>query len=181
MALVIFLAFSLLLQGALGELLCEELPIEMCSFSISSAGKRCLLETYASTTDAATKFQCKTSEVLVNINMNGHIETDECIRACGLDRNVVGISSDTLIDSRFASKICSSGCSDNCPNIVDLYNDLALAEGMELSGMCMALQNSPRRMMAQVRGSGSASGPASSAAGPFGSAALTPDSVESLC
>ncbi|XP_027174894.1 uncharacterized protein LOC113774549 [Coffea eugenioides] len=179
MALVLFLVFSLLLQGAFGELICEELPAEMCAFSISSSGKRCLLETYAPT-DATTKYQCKTSEVAVNINMNGHVETEECIKACGLQRNVVGISSDTLLDSGFASELCSQDCSENCPNIVDLYNDLALAEGLNLSEMCKALKNSPRRIMAQVRSSGSASGPASSAAAPFAAEALNPASVESL-
>ena len=179
----------------------------MCAFSISSSRKRCLLETYAPT-DATTKYQCKTSEVAVNINMNGHVETEECIKACGLQRNVVGISSDTLLDSGFASELCSQDCSENCPNIVDLYNDLALAEGkrsgfwyessmldwmrgvkswccwiliaftgLNLSEMCKALKNSPRRIMAQVRSSGPAS---SAAAAPFAAEALNPASVESL-
>lgn len=125
----VFLFFLIIfLEFYTGELICEELPAEICSFSISSSGKRCLLETYAST-DQATKFLCKTSEVRVNVKMNSHIETEECIKACGLDRYSVGISSDTLFDSRFAPKICSPDCSDNCPNIVDLYHDLALAEG----------------------------------------------------
>lgn len=107
--------------------MCEELPIGMCSYAISSAGNRCSLETYA-TSFGSTEFQCKTSQVMVE-NIREHIESDECIKACGLDRNSVGISSDTLVDPRFASKICSSPCSDNCPNILHLYHNLALAEG----------------------------------------------------
>ncbi|KAK3003380.1 hypothetical protein RJ639_018132 [Escallonia herrerae] len=59
MAWVLFLVLSLFLQGALGEIICEELPARMCSYSISSSGKRCFLENYAST-DGTTEFQCKT-------------------------------------------------------------------------------------------------------------------------
>ncbi|CAI9778732.1 unnamed protein product [Fraxinus pennsylvanica] len=46
MKVIIFLAFALFLQGALGVLVCEELPVGLCSFSVTSSGKRCLLETY---------------------------------------------------------------------------------------------------------------------------------------
>ncbi|KAL3530831.1 hypothetical protein ACH5RR_010153 [Cinchona calisaya] len=171
MALLLFLAFSLLLQGAFGELVCEELPVGMCSFAISSTGKRCLLETYASNV-GPTKFQCKTSEVMVNNNMREYIETDHCINACGLDRKAVGISSDILLDPRFAAKICSPDCSNRCPNILDLHQDLALVEGMLLSELCRALRNSPRRAMSQLVSS-SASGPVVSSE-PWG-----PASVES--
>ncbi|CAI9106892.1 OLC1v1006136C1 [Oldenlandia corymbosa var. corymbosa] len=171
MALVLFLAFFVFLQGAFGGLICEELPMEQCSYAVSESGYRCLLET-----EETTKFQCKTSGVIANNDIHDHIETDECIKACGLDRNIVGISSDGLIDSRSLSNICSFDCSLNCPNIVDLYNDLAMAEGADLTEMCKALQNSPRRMMMVskvVRSSGIASGPVSAAfaSAPYAAAA----------
>lgn len=111
-----------------GELVCEELPIGMCSFAISSGGNRCSLETYTSRRDGSTKLQCKTSQILVD-EIKEHIESDECINACGLERYSIGISSDTLLDSAFALKICSNDCSKNCPNIADLYHNLAQAEG----------------------------------------------------
>lgn len=110
-----------------GELVCEELPVEMCSFAISSYGNRCLLETYWKR-DGSTEYECKTSKVMVN-DIKEHIETDECISACGLDRNSVGISSDNLLDLDFTPKLCSPHCSQHCPNIADLYHNLALAEG----------------------------------------------------
>lgn len=58
-----------------------------------------------------------------------YIESDDCIRSCGLDRNSIGISSDALLDPFSVSKICSSACFHNCPNILDLYHNLAMAEG----------------------------------------------------
>ncbi|KAL2508342.1 Uncharacterized protein Fot_31989 [Forsythia ovata] len=127
MKMIIFLAFALFLQGSLGELVCEELPVGLCSFSIASSGKRCLLETFASN-DGTLEFQCKTSEV-VAINLHEYIEADECVSACGVDRKSVGISSDSLLDSQFTAKLCSPQCYQNCPNIVDLYYNLAIGEG----------------------------------------------------
>lgn len=115
--------------------MCEELPVEICSFAISSFGNRCLLETttrpYASSSEEF--LQCRTSPVQVltvnDDNLREYIESDDCIRSCGLDRNSIGISSDALLDPFSVSKICSSACSDNCPNILDLYHNLAMAEG----------------------------------------------------
>ncbi|KAL2508335.1 PAR1 protein [Forsythia ovata] len=127
MKMIIFLAFALFLQGSLGELVCEELPVGLCSFSIASSGKRCLLETFASN-DGTLEFQCKTSEV-VAINLHEYIEADECVSACGVDRKSIGISSDSLLDSQSTPKLCSPQCYQNCPNIVDLYYNLALGEG----------------------------------------------------
>ncbi|KAG8663001.1 hypothetical protein MANES_01G166300v8 [Manihot esculenta] len=131
MALIIFLAMSLLLHGALGELVCEQLPVELCSYSIASSGKRCLLENFA-TKDGKVKYQCKTSEVVVDV-MQEWIESDECVSSCGLDRNTVGISSDGLLQPQFLAKLCSDDCYQGCPNIVDLYLNLALAEGISFS------------------------------------------------
>jgi len=115
----------------LGELVCEQLPVDLCSYSIATSGKRCLLENYA-TKDGGVKYQCKTSEVVVGIVLSEWIEIDECITACGLSRNTVGISSDSLLQPQFLTKLCSKSCSQACPNIVDLYSNLALAEGTSI-------------------------------------------------
>ncbi|KAJ4846187.1 hypothetical protein Tsubulata_037242 [Turnera subulata] len=152
MALIIFLAFSLLLHGALGDLICEELPVELCSYSIATTGKRCLLETDM-TKEGETKFQCKTSEVVVDV-LKEWIETDDCVKACGLDRNTVGISTDSLLNPQFLAKLCSDACHQNCPNIVDLYTNLAMGEGAYLPTLCA----NPRRALSQTRSSGAAAG-----------------------
>ncbi|KAL3530833.1 hypothetical protein ACH5RR_010155 [Cinchona calisaya] len=166
MAMIFFLAISLLLQGALGDLVCEEVPVGMCSFSISSTGKRCTLETG----DQTGEFQCKTSEVFVN-SIREHIESDECISACGVDRNVVGISSDFLLESQFTAKLCSKHCLNNCPNIVDLYSNLALAEGVLLPKLCKDQETNPRRAMSQISSSGVADTPRGQFSFPRGRAA----------
>ncbi|CAI9778731.1 unnamed protein product [Fraxinus pennsylvanica] len=173
MKMIIFLAFTLFLQGTLGELDCEELPIGLCSFSIASSGKRCLLETYASN-DGTTDFQCRTSEV-VAINLHEYIEADECVSACGVDRKSVGISSDSLLDSQFTDKLCSQQCYQKCPNIVDLYYNLALGEGAFLPDMCKSQPTNSRRSMAQIQSSGAALGPIA-AAGPMSTVAPSPSS-----
>lgn len=107
--------------------MCEELPVGLCSFSIASSGKRCVLETLQSD-GGDLGFQCKTSEVTA-VDMPAYIETDECVSACGVNRRSVGISSDTLLETQFTFKLCSPHCYYNCPNIVDLYRNLAMAEG----------------------------------------------------
>ncbi|PSR95076.1 (+)-gamma-cadinene synthase [Actinidia chinensis var. chinensis] len=166
---ILFLAFSLFLQGVLGDIVCEELPIGMCSFSIASSGKRCLLETSATNGGSTVAYQCTTSEVVVK-DMPEWIESDECIRACGVDRYSVGLSSDSLLEPQFTAKLCAPACFQNCPNIVDLYNNLALAEGVFLPGLCKIQHTNPRRAMSQLLSSGAASGPVSAeAAGPASS------------
>eukprot|EP00258_Populus_trichocarpa_P020365 XP_006388431.2 uncharacterized protein LOC18110135 [Populus trichocarpa] len=165
MAFIAFLALSLLLNGALGELVCEQLPVDLCSYSIATSGKRCLLENYA-TKDGGVKYQCKTSEVVVD-KLNELIEIDECITACGLSRNTVGISSDSLLQPQFLTKLCSKSCSQACPNIVDLYSNLSLAEGVYLPNLCA----SPRRAMYQTRSNGDA------APAPVSVGALSPESA----
>lgn len=110
-----------------GEMVCEDLPNDVCAFSIGSSGKRCLLETYA-TRDGTVEYQCRTSEVVVE-RMADYLETDECVKACGVDRNSVGISSDALLEPQFTAKLCSPACYQQCPNIVDLYFNLAAGEG----------------------------------------------------
>lgn len=111
-----------------GELACEQLPVELCSYSIASSGKRCLLENFP-TKDGKVEYQCKTSEVVVDI-MQEWIESDECVSACGLNRNTIGISSDNLHQPQFLAKLCSDDCYKACPNIVDVHFNLALGEGI---------------------------------------------------
>lgn len=111
-----------------GDIVCEQLPTELHLFSIASNGRRCILENYVSPTDRKLEYECKTSQVAVDI-MHEWIETDDCINAYGVDRESVGISSDALLQPHFTAKLCSSARYLNCPNIVDLYFNLALGEG----------------------------------------------------
>ncbi|KAJ6984531.1 hypothetical protein NC653_022725 [Populus alba x Populus x berolinensis] len=104
MAFIAFLALSLLLNGALGELVCEQLPVDLCSYSIATSGKRCLLENYA-TKEGGVKYQCKTSE------------------------------------PQFLTKLCSKSCSQACPNTVDIYSNLAIAEVPAVSRTRLARSN----------------------------------------
>ncbi|KZV29947.1 hypothetical protein F511_17551 [Dorcoceras hygrometricum] len=162
-----FIVFFLFLHGILGELVCEELLVGECSFSVASSGYRCLLETFEST-DGAVSYQCKTSRVTAN-RMDEHIESDECVSACGVDKSSAGISSDALLDTHFTTQLCSPQCYQNCPNIVDLYYNLALAEGVFLPDLCKAQRLNARRSMFQLLSSGAAaaaSGPISSASAP---------------
>ncbi|KAJ0027179.1 hypothetical protein Pint_35271 [Pistacia integerrima] len=148
---VLFIS-ALFLHAALGEIVCEDLPKDVCAFSISSSGKRCLLETNCEN-HGTVEYQCKTSEVVV-ANMADYIETDECVRACGVDRNSVGISSDALLEPKFTSKLCSPDCYQKCPNIVDLYFNLAAGEGAFLPDVCQQHRRNPHRMMFQLSSSG---------------------------
>ncbi|CAK7328474.1 unnamed protein product [Dovyalis caffra] len=157
MAFIIFLAFSLFLHGALGELICEQLPVDLCAYSVATSGQRCLLENYVAK-DGTVKYECKTSEVVVD-SLNEWIETDECVNSCGLRRETVGISSDNLLQPQFLAKLCSDACYQVCPNIVDLYSNLALGEGTYLPKLCA----NPCLAKHQARSNGvAASSPASS-------------------
>ncbi|KAF5762610.1 hypothetical protein HanRHA438_Chr15g0682951 [Helianthus annuus] len=147
-------------EPSVWEIVCENLPTEVCSFSIASSGKRCLLENYEED-GKTTGYQCTTSEVMVE-RMSEYIETDACVKACGVDRNSVGISSDTLLESQSVSKICSTPCYNNCPNIVDLYYNLAAAEGVFLPDLCEKQRSNPHRAMIELLSSGAAAGPATS-------------------
>ncbi|XP_043693037.1 uncharacterized protein LOC122643480 [Telopea speciosissima] len=170
------LALSLLLvQGALGEIVCEHLPNNLCAFSIASSGKRCVLENYK-TNEGKIEFQCRTSDVVVE-RMNDLIETDECVRDCGVDRNSVGFSSDALLEPHFASKLCSPSCFNRCPNIVDLHFNLAQGEGVFLPDLCEGQRTNPHRAMTELLSSGVALGPVSGeASAPLFSTAPAPSS-----
>ncbi|XP_022934276.1 uncharacterized protein LOC111441487 [Cucurbita moschata] len=161
MALLLFIS-SVFVSAALGELVCEELSVDVCAFSIASSGKRCLLET-SENKDGKLEYQCRTSEVMVEW-MSNYIETDRCINACGLDRNSVGIASDALLDPRFTASLCSPACYQKCPNIVDLYFNMAAGEGVFLPDLCERQRTNPHRAMVELLSSGAAAGPVSSAA-----------------
>ncbi|XP_062094276.1 uncharacterized protein LOC133800334 [Humulus lupulus] len=161
---------SLFFHAALGEIVCEELPLDICAFAIASSGKRCLLET--STTNVVkgggVEYECKTSEVVVK-NMVEYIETDKCVKACGLDRKSVGISSDSLLEPQFTVKLCAQDCYQNCPNIVDLYFNLSAAEGVYLPDLCVRQLYNPHRAMEELLSSGAAPGPVAHEPGPVAS------------
>lgn len=73
-------------------------------------------------------YTCRSSEIEADKATN-IIESDECITGCGLDRKSLGISSDALLESRFTQKLCSVKCLTQCPNIIDLFYNLAAGEG----------------------------------------------------
>lgn len=112
--------------------MCEELSPKVCAFAVASSGKRCSMETYGSK-DGTIGFQCKTSDIVANVNRHEHVENDDCISSCGVERETVGISTDNLLEPSFSKKLCSQDCQLNCLNIVDLYSNLALAEGSRKS------------------------------------------------
>ncbi|KAI4354616.1 hypothetical protein L6164_003465 [Bauhinia variegata] len=155
--LVLFLS-SFFIYQSLAEIVCEDLPVDVCAFSVASSGKRCVLET-ARGSDGGVKYECRTSEVVVE-RMVEYIETDQCIKACGVDRKSVGISSDALLEPQFTSKLCSPPCYQKCPNIVDLYFNLAAGEGVFLRDLCEKRKTS-RREMVELLSGGGAPGPIS--------------------
>ncbi|KAH9309675.1 hypothetical protein KI387_037586, partial [Taxus chinensis] len=134
-----------------GGVECEKLPVEMCAFTVSSTGSRCVLEKNysfaAATREASVQYQCQSSEIMEE-KMKEWIESDECVQACGLQRMSVGVSTDDLSAySHFTSKLCSDKCQNSCPNVVDLYLNLAAGEGMYLPQLCDAHKTQLRRMM----------------------------------
>ncbi|PKA56151.1 hypothetical protein AXF42_Ash015636 [Apostasia shenzhenica] len=153
----------ILFNAGAGEVVvCGELPVELCTFAISSAGKRCSLESYRRGGERTSVYECRESEVVVD-RMVDWVETDECVAACGGDRRMVGISSDALLDQQFTEKLCSPECFESCPNMVDLYYNLAAGEGVILSHLCEARRTNPVRAMAELSSSGfAAAAPADS-------------------
>ncbi|KMZ72502.1 hypothetical protein ZOSMA_162G00220 [Zostera marina] len=153
----------LLLSPSSANVVCEDLPADLCSFGVSFQAKRCVLERIQRE-KGQIEHKCRTSEVLVD-QITDWIETEECIKNCGVDRNMVGISSDSLLEPQFASMLCSPQCYHNCPNIVDLYFNLAAGEGVFLPNLCEANKVGPHRSMGELLSSGGAtSAPAPSKA-----------------
>ncbi|KAF5457837.1 hypothetical protein F2P56_021914 [Juglans regia] len=158
--LALVIAFSV--QGTLGGITCEHLDQETCAFAVSSSGKRCVLEKHVKRSGEEA-YTCRASEIDAD-KLNDLIETEQCIKACGLDRKTLGISSDSLLESRFTEKLCSPQCYESCPNVVDLYFNLAAGEGVFLPKLCEVQTNNPRRGMSEFRSSGFvAPGPVKSA------------------
>ncbi|KAG5042630.1 uncharacterized protein LOC114406257 [Glycine soja] len=156
---LVLLFSSLFIHASLAEMVCEDLPKEVCAFSLASSGKRCLLET-EKVADGGVEYQCRTSEVVVE-RMAEYIETDQCVEACGVDRNSVGISSDAFFEPQFTGKLCSPACYQKCPNIIDLFFNLAAGEGVFLPELCEKHKTNPRRAMVELVSSGAAPGPVS--------------------
>ncbi|XP_047332011.1 uncharacterized protein LOC124935636 [Impatiens glandulifera] len=156
LSLIIFFTFSLFFNGILGQLLtCEDLPVNVCAFAVASSGKRCLLENFENK-DGNLDYQCRSSEVVAPMMMAEHIETDSCIAVCGVDRKSVGISSDSLMEPHFTAKLCSPECYTGCPNIVELYFNLAAGEGVFLPDLCMKQISNPHRAMIELLSSSAA-------------------------
>ncbi|XP_059304807.1 uncharacterized protein LOC132056561 [Lycium ferocissimum] len=149
---IVALALTSFMQLTLGDIACENLNEDSCAFAISSTGKRCVLEKHLRRSGEEV-YMCGTSEIEAD-KLKDWIETDECIQACGVDRNALGISSDALLESRFTNKLCSSACYKHCPNIIDLYFNLAAGEGVYLPKLCAEQKKNGRREMAEIRSSG---------------------------
>ncbi|THF97372.1 uncharacterized protein LOC114315775 [Camellia sinensis] len=129
---ILALALAFCVQGIMGGgIECENLNKDSCAFAVSSSSKRCVLEKTVKRSGEEA-YTCRTSEIEAD-KLKDWIENDQCIEACGLDRTMLGISSDSLLESQFTHKLCSTQCYDNCPNIVDLYFNLAAGEGTFLT------------------------------------------------
>ncbi|KAF5732362.1 hypothetical protein HS088_TW18G01056 [Tripterygium wilfordii] len=150
---ILALALLLCVQCTLGEITCENLDQDTCAYAISSTGKRCVLEKQVRRSGEEA-YTCRTSEIEAD-RLRNWVETDQCLKACGLDRKALGISSDSLLESRFTQKLCSPQCYDSCPNVVDLYFNLAAGEGVFLPKLCETQEGgNVRRGMAEIRSSG---------------------------
>ncbi|KAH0452493.1 hypothetical protein IEQ34_019792 [Dendrobium chrysotoxum] len=111
------------------DVTCEKLDRDTCAFAVSSSGYRCVLEKHLRGDSRAEKYSCRSSGVEAAGRFSGWIETDECVKACGLNRKTLGISSDSLLDQQFMRQLCSPECYRGCPNVVELYFNLAAGEG----------------------------------------------------
>ncbi|XP_052208689.1 uncharacterized protein LOC127812305 [Diospyros lotus] len=146
---ILALALALCVHPTFGEgTECENLNKNSCSFAVSSSGKRCVLEKTVRRT-GEEGYICRSSEIEAD-KIKDWIETDHCVESCGLDRTALGISSDSLLESQFAQKLCSSQCYNGCPNVVNLYFNLAAGEGVFLPKFCEAQAKIARRGMAEV-------------------------------
>ncbi|XAR71714.1 hypothetical protein NMG60_11018111 [Bertholletia excelsa] len=151
--LALAVVLAMYIPGILGGgIECENLNKDSCSFAVSSSGKRCVLEKSVRRSGEEA-YTCKTSEIDAD-QLKDWVESDECVEACGLDRRALGISSDSLLEPHCTKKLCSPQCYYNCPNIVDLYFNLAAGEGVFLPKLCEARGESARRGMAEIRSSG---------------------------
>ncbi|CAL9203395.1 unnamed protein product [Musa hybrid cultivar] len=81
--------------------------------AVSAAGTRCVLERNARGGRPGA-YTCAASEIAAE-GFSDWVETDECVASCALDRGIVGISSDALLDADFMRKLCSPDCFHGCP------------------------------------------------------------------
>ncbi|KAL6291504.1 hypothetical protein ACE6H2_009014 [Prunus campanulata] len=149
---VLALALAVCVQATLGAITCEDLDQDTCAFAVSSSSKRCVLEKHVRRSGEEA-YTCRTSEIEAD-KLKDWVESEQCIKSCGLDRKSYGICSDSLLESRFTQKLCSPQCYDTCPNIVDLYFNLAAGEGVFLPKLCEAQGANARRQMSEIRSSG---------------------------
>ncbi|CAK7336968.1 unnamed protein product [Dovyalis caffra] len=136
---ILALALAICVQGTLGEITCEHLDQDTCAYAISSSGKRCLLEKRVKRTGEEA-YTCRTSEIEAD-TLRNWIETDQCIKACGLDRKSLGISSDSLLDKL----------------IVHATHNIfsSVLTGVFLPKLCEAQEGNARRgLMADLKSSG---------------------------
>ncbi|ERM95083.1 hypothetical protein AMTRI_Chr07g30580 [Amborella trichopoda] len=159
-AMLMMLVVTIQHTSATAKIVCEQLHKDKCAFSVSSSGTRCVLE-QRMTHSTSTEYECKASEIAA-AHLSNWIETDKCLEACGLNRNMVGISSDFLLEPQFVKKLCATQCYHGCPNILNLYFNLAAGEGVYLPKLCEAQRASSRRAMAEIRSSGLAAAPEAS-------------------
>ncbi|KAK8470334.1 hypothetical protein PHAVU_004G114400 [Phaseolus vulgaris] len=149
---MVAILFFATLQGTLGEVECERLSKDTCAFAVSWEGKRCVLEKRVKRSGEEA-YTCRSSEIETE-SEKGHIETEECIKGCGLNRKSFGISSDSLLEVGFTQNLCSPRCYQNCPNIVDLYFNLAAGEGVFLPKLCASQGENARRQTSEIKSSG---------------------------
>ncbi|XP_061993751.1 uncharacterized protein LOC133711664 [Rosa rugosa] len=150
---VLALFLAVCVQGTRGGVTCENLDQERCAFAVSSSGNRCVLEKHVRRRGQEA-YTCRTSEIEANDKLKDWTESELCIKSCGLDRKSYGISSDSLLESGFTQKLCSPQCYDSCPNVVDLYFNLAAGEGVFLPKLCKAQGPNAHREMSEIRSSG---------------------------
>ncbi|CAI0403320.1 unnamed protein product, partial [Linum tenue] len=132
---------------------CEKLEQGACAYAVSSTGKRCVLEKRVKR-GGQEEYNCRTSEIEAD-KLKNWVETDDCIKSCGLERKSLGISSDTLLKPGLTRHLCSAQCYDACPNVVDLYFNLAAGEGVSLPKLCAAQEGKGRReLTADIKSSG---------------------------
>jgi len=110
------------LRVVFGGIVCEKLPVEVCAFSVSTSGARCVLEK-SIFSDGNVQYECQRSEVIAE-NLNELIETEECVNACGVERMTVGMSTDSLAEraatttaptSSTSTSILPQGKVSTCP------------------------------------------------------------------
>ncbi|KAK3017603.1 hypothetical protein RJ639_004837 [Escallonia herrerae] len=136
-----------------GIIACENLNKDSGAFAVSSSGKRRVLKK-SMKKSGEEAYTCSTSEIEAD-KLKDWLETDKCIEACGLNRDVLGILSDSLLDHHFMQKLCSLQCYGSCPNIVDLYFSLAAGEEVYLPKLCEAVQGAnSHREMTEIKSSG---------------------------